>query len=62
MGFLKEEDLPGANCCVFLETGGSVGCIPMCDLVYRCSYLHLETSLNIHIPGPNTLGYKDLFH
>lgn len=24
------------------------------------SFLHLETPLNIHRPGPNTLGYKTL--
>lgn len=31
--------MPEANCSVFLETGGSEGYIPLCDLVYQCSYL-----------------------
>lgn len=26
------------------------------------SFLHQKTSLTVHIPGPNTLGYSDLFH
>lgn len=40
----------------------------MCDLVHQYSYLlsksflHLTTALTPHVPGPNTLGYSNLFH
>lgn len=54
MDFLEEEDLPGANCYVFLRLRGqpgSVGYIPLYDLIYRPSYL-----LSQVLPPP-----KDLF-
>lgn len=51
VGLLEKEDLPEANCSVFLETGGSEGCIPKCDLVYQRSYLLAQV-----LPPPRDLS------